>query len=201
MNKHPLLYLASASPRRRDLLQQLGYTTHLCPANIDETPHANETAQDYVLRMAIEKNQAAQQSFSQHLAAPLISADTTVALNHQILGKPNNTEHAHQILCQLSGNTHQVLTAVCVSYQQQTLSLIQSSDVHFKTLTNEEIDAYINTGEPLDKAGAYGIQGIGGAFVNHLSGSFTGVMGLPIFETITLLQQLNFPTPPFLSNA
>lgn len=199
MNNRPLLYLASASPRRRDLLQQLGYTIHLCPTPIDETPQPNESAQDYVLRMAIEKNQATQKAFSGSLNAPLISADTTVALNNHILGKPDNAQHAKQILHQLSGSTHQVLTAVCVHYQQQTISVVQSSDVCFKTLNEHEIDAYIATKEPLDKAGAYGIQGLAGVFVSHLSGSFTGVMGLPIFETIALLQQIHYPTPPFFN--
>lgn len=192
-----LLYLASASPRRRDILQQLGYSIECCPAHIDETPQANEAAYDYVLRMAVEKNQAARAQFSGSLNAPLISADTTVALQNHILGKPETAEHAFTMLRQLSNNTHQVLTAVCVYYQEQTFSIVQSSDVHFKALSDDEIRAYIATGEPMDKAGAYGIQGIAGIFVQHLSGSFTGVMGLPVFETIALLRQSGAAVPPF----
>lgn len=198
MNTHPLLYLASASPRRRDLLAQLGYEIQLHSSSIDETPQSGEAAKDYVLRMAIEKNHAAQRTFSGSLNAPLISADTTVALNNQILGKPDNPQHARAILQQLSGKTHQVLTAVCVYYRGQTLSTTQISDVRFCPLNDDIIDAYIATQEPMDKAGAYGIQGIAGAFVAHLSGSFTGVMGLPIFETVSLLRQIGYVAPPFL---
>lgn len=198
MNTHPLLYLASASPRRRDLLAQLGYEIQLHSSSIDETPQSGEAAKDYVLRMAIEKNHAAQRTFSGSLNAPLISADTTVALNNQILGKPDNPQHARAILQQLSGKTHQVLTAVCVYYRGQTLSTTQISDVRFCPLNDDIIDAYIATQEPMDKAGAYGIQGIAGAFVAHLSGSFTGVMGLPIFETVSLLRQIGYIAPPFL---
>ncbi|XXQ69099.1 Maf family protein [Neisseriaceae bacterium B1] len=192
-----ILYLASASPRRRDILQQLGYAIECCPANIDEMPHQNEAAFDYVLRMAVEKNQAARKLFSGSLKYPLISADTTVALNNHILGKPESTQHAFEILKQLSNCTHQVLTAVCVYFQGQTYSVTQSSDVRFKILNDDEIRAYIATGEPMDKAGAYGIQGIAGAFVQHLAGSFTGVMGLPVYETIELLRQSGAAVPPF----
>lgn len=192
-----LLYLASASPRRRDILQQLGYQIECCPADIDETPHEHEAAYDYVLRMAVEKNQAARMQFSGSLNAPLISADTTVALHNHILGKPETAGHAYAMLRELSGSTHQVLTAVCVYYREQTFSVVQSSDVRFKALGDDEIHAYIATGEPTDKAGAYGIQGIAGAFVQHLSGSFTGVMGLPVFETIELLRQSGAAVPPF----
>lgn len=191
------LYLASASPRRRDLLQQLGFVVEQCAAPIDETPHAHETASDYVQRMAREKNHAARAVFSGSLNAPLISADTTVALDNQILGKPENPTHAAHLLRALSGSTHQVHTAVCVFYQAQTWDVLQSSDVQFKTLAEDEIAAYIATGEPMDKAGAYGIQGIGGAFVAHLCGSFTGVMGLPVYETVALLRQSGACVPPF----
>lgn len=195
----PTLILASASPRRKDILQQLGFQIECCPADIDETPYPQENAQDYVLRMAIEKNFAAQKQLSGSLNAhqPLISADTTVALNNQILGKPRHPNDAQEMLLALSANIHQVLTAVCVFYQGQLKHTVQQSDVQFKTLSAAEIAAYIATGEPMDKAGAYGIQGIAGTFVQHLSGSFTGVMGLPVFETMQLLQQVGINTPPF----
>lgn len=187
------ILLASASPRRREILNQLGYTIHTLTPNIDETPHPKESAQHYVLRMAIEKNHAARRlsSLANHL--PLLSADTTVALDNQILGKPDSPEHAAEILRSLSGRTHQVLTAVCLWHNQQEYSIVQQSDVQFTHLSETDIHNYIATGEPMDKAGAYGIQGLGGLFVQHLSGSFTGVMGLPIFETTTLLQQCGLP--------
>ena len=114
-----------------------------------------------------------------------------------ILGKPTSPEHAAEMLRGLSGDTHQVLTAVCVSFGAQEHATVQQNNVQFCPLTAAQIAAYIATGEPLDKAGAYGIQGIGGVFVAHLSGSFSGVMGLPVFETVQLLRQLGAPVPPF----
>ena len=120
-----------------------------------------------------------------------------VALDNAILGKPRDAAHARELLESLSGREHQVWTAVCVSLGGQTLEAAQRSDVRFKELSVQEIAAYIASGEPLDKAGAYGIQGIGGVFVAHLAGSFSGVMGLPVFETVQLLHQLGAPVPPF----
>lgn len=192
---HSIL-LASGSPRRREILENLGFIVNKLFAEIDETPHDNENAMDYVRRMAIEKNRAAVAQFGSTEQA-ILSADTTVAFNGNILGKPNNAAHARDILHTLSGQTHQVLTAVCVSRAGQEYITVQSSDVTFKPLSEAEIAAYIATGEPLDKAGAYGIQGLGGAFVAHLSGSFTGVMGLPIFETLALLREAGVSVPPF----
>lgn len=181
------IYLASASPRRLSILQNLGLDVHVCAADIDETPYPTENALDYVERMAREKNRVAVQKNPQ-TDAPILSADTTVALNGHILGKPQSEQEARSMLHSLSGSTHQVLTAVCLSYLGQKFCLVQSSDVQFKSLTEQEISDYIATGEPMDKAGAYGIQGLGGLFVVHLSGSFTGVMGLPVYETATLLR-------------
>lgn len=181
------IYLASASPRRLSILQNLGLEVEVCAADIDETPYPIENALDYVERMAREKNHAAVQKNPQ-ANAPILSADTTVALNGQILGKPQSEDEARTMLRSLSGSTHQVLTAVCLSYLGQEFCLVQSSDVQFKSLTEQEISDYIATGEPMDKAGAYGIQGLGGLFVAHLSGSFTGVMGLPVYETAILLR-------------
>ncbi len=192
---HSIL-LASGSPRRREILENLGFIVNKLFAEIDETPHDNENAMDYVHRMAIEKNRAAVAQFGSTEQA-ILSADTTVAFNGNILGKPDNAAHARDILHTLSGQTHQVLTAVCVSRAGQEYITVQSSDVTFKPLSEAEIAAYIATGEPLDKAGAYGIQGLGGAFVAHLSGSFTGVMGLPVFETLALLREAGVSVPPF----
>ena len=200
----PSLYLASGSPRRRDILIALGYAVHVLPSAIDETPCPNETAHHYVDRMAKEKNQAARQIWAQHHgnkpAFPILSADTTVAIQQRILGKPSSPQHAETMLHQLSGQTHQVLSAVCVSWQGHVQATVQCSDVRFAALSAAEISAYVATGEPLDKAGAYGIQGLGGAFVAHLSGSFTGVMGLPVYETLHLLRSVNWPTPPWVQS-
>ena len=194
------IYLASASPRRREILVSLGFQPVLLTAETDETARPGEAVADYVARMARQKNAAARQLAAQRglaLAQPLLSADTVVALDNAILGKPRDAAHARELLESLSGREHQVWTAVCVSLGGQTLEAAQRSDVRFKELSAQEIAAYIASGEPLDKAGAYGIQGIGGVFVAHLSGSFSGVMGLPVFETVQLLRQLGAPVPPF----
>ena len=194
------IYLASASPRRREILVSLGFQPVLLVAETDETARPGEAVADYVARMARQKNVAARQLAAQRglaLAQPLLSADTVVALDNAILGKPRDAAHARELLESLSGREHQVWTAVCVSLGGQTLEAAQRSDVRFKELSAQEIAAYIASGEPLDKAGAYGIQGIGGVFVAHLSGSFSGVMGLPVFETVQLLRQLGSPVPPF----
>ena len=194
------IYLASASPRRREILVSLGFQPVLLAAETDETARPGEAVADYVARMARQKNAAARQLSAQRglaLAQPLLSADTVVALDNAILGKPRDAAHARELLESLSGREHQVWTAVCVSLGGQTLEAAQRSDVRFKELSVQEIAAYIASGEPLDKAGAYGIQGIGGVFVAHLSGSFSGVMGLPVFETVQLLHQLGAPVPPF----
>ena len=198
------IYLASASPRRREILVSLGFQPVLLAAEIDETVLPGEAVADYVARMARQKNAAARQLATQRglaLAQPLLSADTVVALDNAILGKPRDAAHARELLESLSGREHQVWTAVCVSLGGQTLEAAQRSDVRFKELSAQEIAAYIASGEPLDKAGAYGIQGIGGVFVAHLSGSFSGVMGLPVFETVQLLRQLGAPVPPFAGAA
>lgn len=184
-------YLASNSPRRWELLRQLGLEPLALKSDIDETPKANETAEAYCLRMALEKNAEAEKN---RIAAgmpayPILTADTTVSLHGQIFGKPRDTEHAERMLGQLSGQVHQVLTAVCVSVEQQLFYCVQNSDITFKKLTEPEIRAYIATGEPMDKAGAYAVQGLAGLFIENLNGSFTGVMGLPVYETAKLLKK------------
>ena len=195
------IYLASGSPRRREILENLGFTVHRLPADIDETPKEGEAALEYVRRMACEKNQAAvAQWFAAHDQEPefaVLTADTTVADGAVILGKPESEADAVDMLERLSGRTHQVLTAVCVYWRGVRHDVVQTSEVRFKTLTAEEIAAYVASGEPMDKAGAYGIQGLGGVFVEHLQGSFTGVMGLPVYETVQLLKSLGLEAPPF----
>ncbi|MDH2997990.1 septum formation inhibitor Maf [Pasteurellaceae bacterium LFhippo2] len=186
------LYLASNSPRRWELLQNLGFELTRIGGEIDETPLANEIARDYCLRIALEKNSAAQAvRLAQNLTdLPILTADTTVSIDNQILGKPQDKADAFAMLQKLSGRTHQVFTAVCVSYQGEQYSYVQTSEVEFKALSDQEIFAYIETNEPMDKAGSYGIQGLGGIFIKNLSGSFTGVMGLPAFETTELLKKV-----------
>lgn len=195
------IYLASGSPRRREILENLGFTVHRLPADIDETPKEGEAAVEYVRRMACEKNQAAvAQWFTTHDEEPefaVLTADTAVADGAVILGKPESEADAVDMLERLSGRTHQVLTAVCVYWQGVRYDVVQTSEVRFKTLTAEEIAAYVASGEPMDKAGAYGIQGLGGVFVEHLQGSFTGVMGLPVYETAQLLKSLGLEAPLF----
>ena len=197
----PLLYLASASPRRREILQNLGYRIERIAADIDETLLPQEDAAEYVQRLAAEKNTAAlavwQAAGKPEPAAPVIAADTTVALDGKILGKPESPEHAREMLLALSGRSHQVYTAVCLHYQGRRFHALNTNHVAFKPLTEAETAAYIRSREPLDKAGAYGIQGLGGIFVRELSGSFTGVMGLPAYETCELLRQAGYAVPPF----
>lgn len=191
---HSQFYLASSSPRRAQILQNLGFKFDVFCCDIDETPLPNEKGADYVLRMAIEKNHAARQKWQQEKLAknaphlPFLSADTSVILDDNILGKPQNEIEAEEMLRALSGRAHQVITAICVANDQQMKTAVQISKVHFKPLTEKEIQGYIATGEPMDKAGAYGIQQLGGAFIEHIDGSFTGVMGLPVFESVALLK-------------
>ncbi|MCK3654747.1 septum formation inhibitor Maf [Pasteurellaceae bacterium Macca] len=185
------LYLASTSPRRWELLQQLGLSVSRIGGEIDETPKVGEDAKSYCQRIAKAKNQAAQAVvFSQQFAPlPLLTADTTVSIDGQILGKPKDKAEAFAMLSQLSGRTHHVYTAVGVSVGEEYFSTVQTSEVTLRSLSEAEIWAYIDTQDPLDKAGAYGIQGIGGSFIQYLSGSFTGVMGLPLYETAELLKR------------
>lgn len=193
------IYLASASPRRLTLLQQLGLSVQQLIVAIDETPQLAEPATTYVVRMAYEKLQAALDRVKTQALdlshTPILTADTAVILEGYILGKPIDESDAAKMLHRLSGKTHQVISAVALAYGAKKWQTVQSSDVQFKTLETDEILRYIATGEPMDKAGAYAIQGLGGLFVSHLSGSFTGVMGLPLFETVALLNQCGFQLP------
>ncbi|MBQ5429283.1 MAG: septum formation inhibitor Maf, partial [Neisseriaceae bacterium] len=176
------------SPRRYEILANLGFSVIVSPSHIDECIKANETPADFVCRMAKEKNNFVfQQVKDKNL--PVISADTIVVLNGEILGKPKNQQQAFDMLRALSNKTHFVMTAVCVAGEHFCQSKLNVSEVTFAPLSDKEITAYIATGEPMDKAGAYGIQGIGASFVQHLSGSFSSVMGLPVCETVALLKE------------
>ena len=190
------LYLASGSPRRAQLLEQIGLHISKIASDIDETPHENELALAYTERMAWQKSEQALSLFvAAHGAEPelpVLTADTSVAIDGLILGKPDNHAHAVAMLHMLSGRTHQVISSVVVWHQGQRTQTTQTSEVTFRPLTEAEIQAYVSSGEADDKAGAYGIQGAAAVFIEHLSGSFSGVMGLPLFETAALLRSIGF---------
>ena len=187
MNQYLPLVLASGSPRRKELLTQLGYRFDIVLPHIEEAKQDHERAQDYVLRLSLEKAQA-----GLALAKPdsvVLGSDTVVVCDDQVLEKPTNFEDAKRMLTRLSGRRHQVMTAVSVVSSQQQHSVVVITDVWFKPLTHEEIEQYWQSGEPCDKAGSYGIQGLGGRFVTRIEGSYHAVVGLPLFETDQLIQE------------
>lgn len=179
------LVLASGSPRRLQLLASIGLDCEVSPVDIDETPRPGEAPADYARRLAEEKATVA---VTRHAPGRLVlAADTVVAIGEEILGKPADPADAARMLRRLSGRSHAVHTAVAASRDGATSMRLSSSEVTFRTLLNHEIDAYVATGEPLDKAGAYGIQGLAAIFVTRLCGSYSGVVGLPLCETAELL--------------
>ena len=182
----PQFYLASASPRRRQLLEQLGLRFEVLSVDVDESPKAGEGPQDYVLRVATLKAQAAVARLGSP-SLPVLAADTTVVLEGAILGKPKDRDDAIQMLTRLGGRQHQVLSAVALWNRGALATALSESWVRFRSIDPTEAGAYWDTGEPRDKAGAYGIQGAGAVFVESLEGSYSGVMGLPLFETAALL--------------
>lgn len=183
--------LASGSPRRRDLLAQLGYRLRIQPADIDETPKPMEDALVYAERMAREKAAALQDP-----EALIVAADTVVHREGVIFHKPESVADAHRILAELSGQTHQVSTGTCVRLGGRILSHVTTTQVRFRVLSSQEIRGYVDTGEPMDKAGAYGIQGIGGFMVHSIQGSYSNVVGLPLSQVLADLAELGAP-PPF----
>lgn len=190
------LWLASASPRRAQLLASIGVRVHrVLHPQIDETPHSGELPADYVRRMASEKAQVGWQRLADQdrAMAAVLAADTSVVLDSQILGKPENGAHARQMLAQLSGREHRVLSAVAVITGSGMYDALSESRVRFCTLSDADIHAYVSSGEPMDKAGSYAVQGFGALFVEHLAGSFSGVVGLPLAETGRLLRQVQVP--------
>jgi septum formation protein len=178
----PKLVLASTSPRRREILQRLGIDFDVVPVETDESPHAGESPEDLVLRLAIAKVEAVPD------AEYVLGADTVVVLGERILGKPADVDEAIAMLLALSGRTHSVLTGVALRVPEATRAVLCATDVRFREIGRDEAIAYWHSGEPRDKAGAYGIQGLGGVFVEAISGSYSGVMGLPVFETVELLK-------------
>lgn len=201
----PRIYLASQSPRRRELLKQIGINFELLllrsdvcrNIDVDETIRGDEQPEVHVRRICREKIEAACNSLRlRNLPVfPVLAADTVVALDGKIFGKPENAEHAAEMLRQLSGREHQVLSAVAIALREQIEIALSTSSVRFTTLSEERIRHYLRTSEYNDKAGGYAIQGQAGAFVEHISGSYSGVMGLPLFETVQLLKLFKYPTP------
>lgn len=180
------LVLASASPRRRQLLAGFGLDLEVAPVDIDETPRGGEEPGELACRLAAEKAAAA---VALHAPGRLVlAADTVVALGERVLGKPADEADARRMLRALSGRRHEVHTAVALRRNAEAGLCLSSSEVDFRVLSAGEIDAYVATGEPLDKAGAYGIQGLAGIFVARLCGSYSGVVGLPLCETAELLE-------------
>ncbi|SDF94594.1 MULTISPECIES: nucleoside triphosphate pyrophosphatase [unclassified Duganella] len=199
------IYLASKSPRRRELLRQVGIDFELLllrsdgPRGPDVTEEVlpGEAPLDYVARVAKEKAVCAAELVVKRRMAPrpVLSADTTVTIDGAILGKPANAAEATAMLQQLSGRTHQVLTAIAVQTASFSAQITQVSEVRFGVLSPAAIAAYCASSEPYDKAGGYGIQGPAAQFIEHISGSHSGIMGLPIYETVQLLRQAGLPLP------
>ncbi|MAM69640.1 MAG: hypothetical protein CMP91_00660 [Gammaproteobacteria bacterium] len=192
------LVLASASPRRRTLLQELGIEADCRPQAIDESPLPGESPQQLVSRLALVKARSALGTLSDTDHRPVLGSDTIVVCDEEILGKPLDREDGCRMLRLLSGREHQVLTAVAVVNHEQEELDVASSKVSFKTLSDSEISAYWESGEPLDKAGAYAIQGLGAMFVNNIQGSYSGVVGLPVYETVALLGKFGLDTTSLL---
>jgi len=205
MIRHPRIYLASQSPRRRELLKQIGVYYEMLllrsdprrQISVDETPFDGEAPLDYVQRVCRAKAEAGWDTLLlRNLPRlPVLAADTTVTLDGKILGKPDDKEHAAEILRMLSGRQHQVLTAVAVAFEERVELRLSATTVTFDTLNEDRIRRYLLTHEAHDKAGAYGIQGQAGAFVQRIEGSYTGVMGLPLYETVELLKLFGYPAP------
>lgn len=193
------IYLASQSPRRLELLRQIGISAMVLPlrqqgnrADVDETPNPGERVADYVVRVARMKAEAGVQAVAGRRLPqmPILAADTAVAVDGMILGKPNTAEQAAQWLREYSGRTHQVHSGVALAWDGQIEVALSSSTVTFRELSDDEIAVYVASREPMDKAGGYGIQGRAALFIERIDGSYSGIMGLPLFETANLLRQV-----------
>ena len=189
-SRSPLVCLASVSPRRHELLAQIGVPHTVVAADIDESVRTGEAPRDYVLRMARQKALTVRERGA---TLPVLAADTTVVLDNTIFGKPRDRDDGLAMLGRLSGRTHEVLTAVALANSRDVTLRLSVSTVRFRGLSSEECEAYWETGEPRDKAGGYAIQGVAAVFIESLSGSYSGVMGLPLFETGELLRAAGVP--------
>lgn len=194
--RRDFIYLASASPRRRTLLEQIGVPFRVRPSRIPEDRGPAEPPEACVLRLATAKADAVWDSLEAAEARPVLAADTLVVVDDQVLGKPRDVDDAAHMLSRLSGRSHRVLTGVALRYQDRTLSRLNATEVRFRATTDEERIAYCETGEPIGKAGSYAIQGRGAVLVERLDGSYSSVVGLPLAETADLLQELGFPLWP-----
>jgi septum formation protein len=189
-----MIYLASASPRRQELLRQLGLRFEILVPNVAETPHPGETVHAYVARLACAKAGRGGalvrgRGLSPH---PVLGADTEVVLDGEILGKPLDRAHGLAMLQRLSGRTHQVLTAICILQQDEMHEALSESSVTFAPLSEQDIAHYWETGEPADKAGGYAVQGRAAAFIARVEGSYSGIVGLPLFELTQLLKRFKY---------
>jgi len=189
MTPLPAVYLASQSPRRRELLRQIGVFPEIVPVEIDERLRSGEAARDYVERVALEKARAGRAALAAGCAGPVLGADTCVLIDGEVLGKPAHRREGMAMLRRLSGATHEVLSAVALAVAGAASVRVSTSRVTFRALTERECAAYWATGEAADKAGAYAIQGLAAVFVARIEGSYSGVMGLPLFETAELLKE------------
>lgn len=181
------IVLASSSPRRKELLQQLGLDFEIYSPDIDESVHENEFVHQYVERLAREKAQAVLKLFPEVI---VIAADTSLGLDGQIIGKPESKSHAFEIWKQLSGRWHDVFSGICVATQQQMLSRVVQTQVEFQHLTTQDMEDYWTTGEPVGKAGGYAIQGIASQYIPQIQGSYSNVVGLPLYEFAQLLKRV-----------
>jgi len=187
-NKQKII-LASQSPRRKELLQQVGFSPQCLPVNIDESINVGENAKAYCQRLALEKALAGWKLSDKQL--PVLGSDTIVVQNGEILGKPKDERDAFLMLMKLSNNQHQVMTAVAIVTENGQQTVVQTSDVTFDELDAQDVLDYIITKEPMDKAGSYGIQGAAAVWIKHISGSHSGIMGLPLYETAQLIKSCN----------
>jgi septum formation protein len=186
----PKLVLASASPRRRALLAQVGLQCDIRPVDLDESAAPGEAPEDYVSRLARQKGEAA----SRDAGEVVVAADTIVVLDGESLGKPLDQAHARRMLARLSGRDHEVMSAVAVVADSGSAMALSRTRVWMRPVTSDEIDRYCASGEPMDKAGAYAIQGLAASFVTRLDGSYSGVVGLPLYETLQLLADCGVAT-------
>jgi nucleoside triphosphate pyrophosphatase len=198
MDGSPHIYLASTSPRRLALLAQIGVSFTLLHARVDEAQLPGESADEYVRRLALEKARAGRSLLAARNERPVLGADTAVVADGRILGKPRNREDALDMLQVLSGRSHLVLSAVALAAGREAVR-VSTSSVTFRTVTRAQCAAYWETGEPRDKAGGYAIQGRAAVFVSRLEGSYSGVMGLPVYETAELLQEFGIGVLPVRS--
>ncbi len=189
MTHQPLIFLASQSPRRRELLNQIGINHQVVRTEVNEMPLPGEAPAEYVIRLALEKARSGRRALGPNVHQPVLGADTTVVVDNTILGKPIDQLDAEDMLSKLSNREHQVLTGVALVSNRDELTCLSVSQVHFREIGPAEAADYWQTGEPEDKAGGYAVQGLAALFISRIEGSFSGVMGLPLFETGELLKR------------